>query len=76
MSAQELKFILEHVSRLSRVEQTELVRRVADILATSDENAKSTGLIYGKYASTGQMSTEEGLKEAEWRPSEAELNGH
>ncbi|HKV39683.1 MAG TPA: hypothetical protein VJX67_10750 [Blastocatellia bacterium] len=75
MSAQELNSILEHIRRLSRMEQTELARRITEMLATPDEKARAEGLVYGKYASAGQMSTEEDFKEAEWRPSEAELNG-
>ena len=75
MSAQELKSILEHVHRLSRPEQVELAQRITQMLATSGENPKPGGLVYGKYASTGQMSTDEDFEESEWRPSEAELNG-
>ncbi|MGH9761079.1 MAG: hypothetical protein ACREDR_01885 [Blastocatellia bacterium] len=76
MSAQEFESILEHVRRLSRAEQAELARRITEMLATAAREAKPGGLVYGKYTSAGLMSTEADFEEAEWRPSEAELNGH
>ncbi|HKV38790.1 MAG TPA: hypothetical protein VJX67_06230 [Blastocatellia bacterium] len=75
MSAQELKSILEHVRSLSRAEQAELVQRIAGMLTMSEDKSNPVGLAYGKYASSGQMSTEEDFEDAEWRPSETELNG-
>lgn len=75
MSAQELKSILEHVRSLSRAERAQLAQRITEMLAVPEEQPKPVGLVYGKYASGGQLSTERDFEEAEWRPSDAELNG-
>lgn len=76
MSAQELESILTQVARLSPLEQLQLLKRVAEMLAKTSTAEGPHRLTYGKYRDApGRLSTEEDFRIAEWHPTEKDLNG-
>lgn len=76
MAKNELQLVLRHAQKLSPDEQLELIKMLAEKLARANVNKKPQYLVFGKYHNaTGKMSSEEDFKIAEWRPTEAELNG-
>ncbi|MEW6207068.1 MAG: hypothetical protein AB1631_01785 [Acidobacteriota bacterium] len=75
MSAQELETIISQVERLSPLDQLQLIRRVAEMLANASKAQQPRRLIYGEFRDASRMSTEEDFKIAEWHPTEKDLDG-
>lgn len=76
MSAQELETIMTQVERLSPDDQLQLIRRIAEMLASASRAQQPRHLIYGEFRNaSGKMSTEEDFKIAEWHPTEKDLDG-
>ncbi len=80
MAATQLDLIVNQVQTLSVSEQLQLVKRILELLEgvmlQPPVGRGAGGLVYGKYKDApGPMATEEEFRLAEWRPTEAELNG-
>lgn len=80
MSTNQLQATIEQAQTLTFEEQLQLIKYLADRLATSAQSKTGTResrqLIYGEFRNSGvgRMSTEEDFKLAEWNPTEEELN--
>ena len=76
MSANEqaLERIIGEVEQLPPADRVRLIQRVVATLVHPAAREESRRLVFGRY-SHGRMSTDEDLAIAEWRPSDAELNG-
>lgn len=76
MATVELDTIKQQTRKLPANQKIELIKFLAESLATTKPEKEPKYLVYGKYRNSGrQMSTEEDFKIAEWHPTEAELNG-
>lgn len=76
MSTAELDRLKRQTQTLPPDEKLELIKFLADSLATPEPLKEPQYLVFGKYRDTGRrMSTEEDFKLAEWHPTDAELDG-
>lgn len=77
MATSELQIVLQRAEKLSPPEKVEVIKHLLDSLTEKNTAPNESGryLIYGEFADSKKMSTEDDFKIAEWHPSEAELNG-
>ncbi|MEK6406778.1 MAG: hypothetical protein AABN34_07435 [Acidobacteriota bacterium] len=76
MASEQLEIIMNQVQQLSPEERLQLIKRVAASLAEVKRSGERRYLVYGEYRNaSGNESTEEDFKLAEWQPTEEWLNG-
>jgi hypothetical protein len=66
--------VLADAESLPPADRMLLIQRLTESLMRIEKTGKSRQMRFGVYSS-GQQSTEEDFKIAEWHPTEAELNG-
>jgi len=66
--------IVAQATQLSFEERLRLAHRIIDTLRPTKKPGLPRHLVYGQFHGA-QMSTDEDFALAEWRPTEAELNG-
>jgi hypothetical protein len=76
MASDQLQATIKKVQNLSFEEQLQIFKYLADTLAKPHPKGESRFLVYGEFrnSGTGRMSNEEDFKNAEWNPTEEELN--
>lgn len=76
MASEQLEIIMNQVQQLSPEERLQLIKRVAESLAKGNQSGDRRYLVYGEYRNaSGNESTEDDFKQAEWHPTEDWLNG-
>lgn len=77
MATSELQIVLQHAEKLSPIEKVEVIKRLADSLATQTAMpVKTKQLIYGEFRDyPGKFTDEEDFKLAECHPTDEELEG-
>ncbi len=77
MTTAAYQFVAEQALLLPAQDQLRLIQQLAEKLSRIEQPAEPRYLVYGEFRDTPgrEFSTEEDFKLAEWRPTEAELNG-